>query len=67
MKQRSISTVCQVLIAGLLAACTGKATPTPAADLQPQAEAALRDFFTSLKSADYAKAGTLYGGSYELV
>jgi len=67
MKQRTILIVCLVLIAGLLAACTGKASPTPADDLQPQAEAALRDFFTSLNSADYAKAETLYGGSYELV
>lgn len=67
MKQKSILIVCLFLLAGLVSACAGKSTATPAPDLQPQAEAALRDFYGSLNSADYAKAETLYGGSYELL
>lgn len=67
MKQKSMLIVCLVLFASLLTSCAGKSTPTLAADLQPQAEAALRDFYASLNSADYAKAETLYGGSYELL
>jgi hypothetical protein len=59
MKQRSFLLVSLILIAGLLTACGGMGTPTPAVDLQPQAETALRDFYASLNSADYAKAETL--------
>lgn len=67
MKKISLSIICLVMIAGLLAACAGTATPTSTTDLQPQAETALRDFFTSLNSADYARVEMLYGGSYERV
>lgn len=67
MKQKIYLSGVIGLLVFLLAACTGAASPTARTDLQPQAEAALRDFFSSLNKGDYAGAEAVYGGSYEVL